>query len=343
MASTLNFSRKEERGYRIESKSKELIEWGYLFKLPWLAYLNDAEEVPLLLKFTPESLLLYAEFIDEEYDFRSLNHDNVVRVCLGVGGVYLDERLTPIRNKVSVPVNLNENRLVSLYGQQYYSASNSGVTIFFTLRPQGESRQEVSESSAYASSYDIKRIHIEVVRNAFEEDEELPVHLIQELTKNEKGMAFLESKSITEHAKWVLRNASHEIQEVRSVLWSLGYYGSTAAGFRRLAEEGLVDTIIEHSCSCPTLSLRGTSRYVLNMLCHSEAGRSQLSLHGMSLNPKLLSCFPRQPQQLYALNDQPASASVRRDQLWDDYTASLSPLNPGTRDTRQERRNCSKA
>ena len=41
LSSSLNFSKKEERGYRIESKGKDMIEWGYLYKLPWLAYIND--------------------------------------------------------------------------------------------------------------------------------------------------------------------------------------------------------------------------------------------------------------------------------------------------------------
>jgi hypothetical protein len=38
-----------------------------------LLYLNEAEEVPLLVKLSQDTLLLYAEFGDEEYEFRSTN------------------------------------------------------------------------------------------------------------------------------------------------------------------------------------------------------------------------------------------------------------------------------
>jgi hypothetical protein len=82
-------------------------------------------------------------------------------------------------------------------------------------------------------------------------------------------MQFLEKKRLIAHATNVLDNAESTALEVRSVLWSLGYYGSDKEGFTRLAREGVIERIINMSRKCSTLSLRGTCRYVLNMFCHS--------------------------------------------------------------------------
>lgn len=56
---------------------------------------------------------------------------------------------------------------------------------------------------------------------------------------------------------------------MRSNLWSLGYYGSTKLGMTQLINCNIVDKIIYHSFNNNALSLRGTCRYILNMLCHS--------------------------------------------------------------------------
>lgn len=82
-------------------------------------------------------------------------------------------------------------------------------------------------------------------------------------------MQFVDRKKLTAHTKNVLDNPDSTALEIRSVLWSLGYYGSDKEGFIKLAREGLIDRIINMSMNCSTLSLRGTCRYVLNMFCHS--------------------------------------------------------------------------
>lgn len=60
----LNFNKKQYNGYKIETQGKDFIRWGFLYKLPWILYVNEAEEIPLLMKLSHESLLLYAEFTD---------------------------------------------------------------------------------------------------------------------------------------------------------------------------------------------------------------------------------------------------------------------------------------
>ena len=112
-------------------------------------------------------------------------------MCLGIGSIFLDEELNPTKTKSHTSINLNSNSLVTLYGQQYYCASHRGVSVYFLLKPQGESFQEVSDSEAYANSYDIRRIHVEVKLSSFHSNEEIPLHLIQQVTKTDLGMQFL--------------------------------------------------------------------------------------------------------------------------------------------------------
>ena len=119
------------------------------------------------------------------------------------------------------------------------------------------------------------------------------------------GMQLLEKKGFTEHAKLVLDSSERSALDVRSVLWSLGYYGSTKQGFIKLTKEGIIERIIKMSVNCSTLSLRGTCRYVMNMLCHSEEGRNYLTIHNFTINKKLLSCFPTEQQLLFKFDDNP--------------------------------------
>jgi hypothetical protein len=84
-----------------------------------------------------------------------------------MGGIYLDEGLNSSRTKFYTAVNLNENKLVTLYGEQYYCSTNNGVSVYFLLKPHGSSIQEISESEAYTDVYDIRRIHIEVKLSSY--------------------------------------------------------------------------------------------------------------------------------------------------------------------------------
>jgi len=83
--------------------------------------------VPLLIRINNESVELYAEFDDEGYEFRCSNPENIIKICLAIGGVYLDHHMNPIKARHYTSINLNQNKLVSLYGVQYYCSSESGI------------------------------------------------------------------------------------------------------------------------------------------------------------------------------------------------------------------------
>jgi hypothetical protein len=48
--------------------------------------------------------------------------------------MYLDEDLNHIKNKHNVSVNLNLNTLVTLYGEEYYCASENGISVYFKIK-----------------------------------------------------------------------------------------------------------------------------------------------------------------------------------------------------------------
>jgi len=50
----LCFSRKQTKGYHIDAKRKEWLQWAFLYKLPWLLNVNEAEEVPLCMKLSKQ-------------------------------------------------------------------------------------------------------------------------------------------------------------------------------------------------------------------------------------------------------------------------------------------------
>ena len=68
-----------------------------------------------------------------------------MRICLGLGSMFLDEDLNPIKIKYFNSINLNNNNLVTLYGEKYYCSSMNGISVYFLLKPQGESVQDMSD------------------------------------------------------------------------------------------------------------------------------------------------------------------------------------------------------
>ena len=64
----------------------------------------------------------------------------------------------------------------------------------------------MSESDANACSYDIRRIHVNIKLTSYYSNEELPIHLIQYITKTEIGLKFLDDKFYTEHSINILNS-----------------------------------------------------------------------------------------------------------------------------------------
>lgn len=60
-----------------------------------------------------------------------------MKICLGIGSMYLDEELSPTKTKFYNTINLNLNTLVKLYGQEYYCSTSNGISVYFLLKPQG--------------------------------------------------------------------------------------------------------------------------------------------------------------------------------------------------------------
>lgn len=56
----LNFSNRKSIGYRIETKKKDWLDWAFFYKLPWIFYVNEAEEVPCVVHLSNERVLLFA-------------------------------------------------------------------------------------------------------------------------------------------------------------------------------------------------------------------------------------------------------------------------------------------
>ena len=154
-------------------------------------------------------------------------------------------------------------------------------------------------------------------------------------------MQFLEDKQFNLHARAILDSTVSSALDTRSVLWSLGYYGSTQEGFNKLAQEGIIKRVIEMSMKCPTLSLRGTCRYVMNMFCHSEEGRNYLTLRDFTINRGLLCCFPRDPNLLFQLQDREVGQGGQSEETWREYEGSLVPLGESKLGLTQLRGGCS--
>lgn len=123
----------------------------------------------------------------------------------------------------------------------------------------------------------IRRININIEIPYTETSSELPLHLIEALSKTKKGREFIENKNFVENCYQTLalgskselenpplnpqydldKDCSPSLVELRSVLWSIGFYGSTNTGIKTLKESKIFDIVIELSRNSYTLSLRG--------------------------------------------------------------------------------------
>lgn len=57
---------------------------------------------------------------------------------------------------------------------------------------------------------------------------------------------------------------------VRAALWAIGFMGSCNSGMVLIREAKILETLIKMCFSHNYLSLRGTCRYILNMICGSS-------------------------------------------------------------------------
>lgn len=194
---------------------------------------------------------------------------------------------------------------------------------------------------------EVVRIVINVKVPIAEHTEELPLHLINELIRTEKGRKFLEIKRYVERSAAVIDrfvNSIHPIPsaaEVRSTLWSIGFFGSRNKSIKILKQNGVFDNIIRMTFHSHILSLRGTCRYILNMFSHSEHGRNLLTDSGFNVNSSCFTCYPAETKKFYSI---PESSEVKKhfimdEGYWNSYSSLQKPMNKCTCALMQTNRN----
>lgn len=119
--------------------------------------------------------------------------------------------------------------------------------------------------------------------------------------------------------------------EVRSTLWSLGFYGARNQGMRILEKEGIYASILKLTFGSPTLSLRGTCRYVLNMFSHSEHGRNLLKQSGFHVNVSCYSCYPIQTKTFYHIENMNTKKHyINNENYWLAFNKLQKPMTKST-------------
>jgi hypothetical protein len=108
----------------------------------------------------------------------------------------------------------------------------------------------------------------------------------------------------------------------------LGFFGSRSEGIRILDKTKVFDNIIKLTFSSPTLSLRGTCRYILNMFSHSEYGRNLLVENGFHVNSRCFTCYPVDIKKFYHINWSPLNKKhfILDDRYWLSYTSLMKPM-----------------
>jgi len=107
----------------------------------------------------------------------------------------------------------------------------------------------------------------------------LPVHLLGELAKTEKGAKAIASMNVLADYVKQIQDESLPSSTRRAALWALGHTGASEHGFRLLNAEH-VKAVIHVAVNDATLSLRGTAVYALGLFSRSRLGAKALNDHG---------------------------------------------------------------
>jgi hypothetical protein len=201
LSETLNFVQRREGEYKIEN-CKSIYELGFLFKLPWIIYINE-EEMAAYVKMTKNKFVLYYNF-DNQNNYECLQDysEKSLKVCLAIGNHFVNEKLQYTKDKCMKELFLSNPVETMLNGEKLLCVSENGVTVYFRETREELNVREESESVAYSSSgYEIRKIEIEIKIYFHQQNDELPLHLVQELTKTEAGLKFLTEKKFLQHAE----------------------------------------------------------------------------------------------------------------------------------------------
>jgi len=127
------------------------------------------------------------------------------------------------------------------------------------------------------------KVRVELRIHKTFDNAELPKHLMGELAKTSPGIAYLRSKKAMEYFVENIERGESPLR-VRASLWALGQLGSSNLGMELIKQYGVIDILIRMSYSHTYISLRGSCRYILNMLCASAEGRKEIVRQGWLTN-----------------------------------------------------------
>lgn len=89
------------------------------------------------------------------------------------------------------------------------------------------------------------------------------------------------------------------------------------------------EDIIKMTFNSPTLSLRGTCRYILNMFSHSDFGRNLLIENGFNVNSRCFTSYPVDIKKFYHINWSPFNKRhfILDERYWESYNALMKPMS----------------
>lgn len=132
--------------------------------------------------------------------------------------------------------------------------------------------------------------------------------------------------------------------QVRASLWALGHLGSSSLGMELIKQYGVIDTLIRMSYSHSYISLRGSCRYILNMLCASPEGRKEIVRQGWLTNRNSnigWICVPAVSTKFFKIEKAEDNYWAANGPYWSEYHNQLEPINESNTSVMQNKRRCS--
>lgn len=113
---------------------------------------------------------------------------------------------------------------------------------------------------------------------------------------------------------------------MRAALWALGFIGSCNHGMTLIKESKVVDILIKMCFSHNYLSLRGTCRYILNMICSVSEGRKEITEKGWLTNSNSSIgwiCVPPDSKRFFTIEAIDPNFWPNNNQAWALYSSAL--------------------
>jgi rapamycin-insensitive companion of mTOR len=150
-----------------------------------------------------------------------------------------------------------------------------------------------------------------------------------ELAKTAPGTQYLKNKKTMEYFVENIEKSESPLR-IRACLWALGQLGSSSLGMELIKQYNVIDILIRMSYNHNYISLRGSCRYILNMLCASAEGRKEIVKQGWLTNRNSnigWICVPPVSTKFFKIDKAEDNYWAANTQYWTDYNSSLEPLN----------------